>query len=175
MAQRFFGKKTIAVTGTPQPLIGTTLSAAVAAPNGATSTTLSVADSSIFEDSDWVVVDAGASAVERVRIESIPDSTHIIVFQLQKAHANAAFVSLGRSATILYVQGIAANAAALFLGNSTENTSTLAGVMAVIATVASGQANDIRIETPLQNGIDTSDYWIAGTAADGYIPSLLTP
>ena len=132
MANRAFKYYTIQAGGTPQPVIGTYLTAAVTASQAAAATsvggdyhnpvTLTVADSSMFVGSTWAnLVDPSTYAVERVTVNSVPDATHVIVQGLQHAHPGGAYgtgawVALGDFAQSLYIQGLDGNTGALYVG-----------------------------------------------------------
>lgn len=173
MAQRTFKSFSIAASNTAQPVFGTTTSAAVAP--GASATTIAVTDSSMFQSGDWAVVDAGASSVERVRVQSVPDSTHITVFGLASKHASGVYVAVGKACAQIVVQEVPGNAGDLYIGTSNLNPTGLVGCVTHLVKVASSAAPaSWEIDAHFQNQYDTSEYWIAGTSSDGYLPSFIT-
>lgn len=183
MSQRAFKYFTIAAGGTPQPLVGTTLTAAVVAqvtvpstsPSDALST-LPVADSSMFLNGDWVILDStGAAGEERVQVFTVPDGTHIQVKGMKSNHANGAFVRLAQLMNSVYVQAKDGNVGALFIGTSSALVkATGAFVIAKLVQVAAGvqPVEFSSTRSGLANCDDLGQLWIDGTTADSYLPSI---
>lgn len=117
-----FGQQTIAAANTPQPLVSTTLSSAVAATNpskgssttlpGTLAVSLPVVSSAIFAVGDKVWIDTGAKA-ERQVVTAIADGTHITVSGLNYDHASGVYVIPAIEAASIYIQEGAANSAVL--------------------------------------------------------------
>jgi len=183
MSLRAFKYFTLGVTGTAQPLIGTTLTAAVNPPAPSASqiaisdqlTTLPVADSSMFIQGDWLMLDStGAAVEERVLVMKVPDGTHVQVKGMQFAHVNGAFVRLASLANDIYIQPADGNTAAIMVGTSSLLTN--AGAFAakkLIFTTAGTQPQDMYIRRPNgQNPEDLGQYWIVGTNPDKYLASF---
>jgi hypothetical protein len=181
MSVRAFKYFSIGTTGTAQPLIGTTLSAAVAVPTNVPDlnvalTTLPVVDNSMFHAGDWVMLDStGAAAEERVLVFSVFGTTSISVKGMLNAHASGAFVRLAVLANDIYVQPADGNAAALYVGNSSSLTTLGAfAIKKLIQTTGGTQPQEFYISRR-SSGINPEDigqYWIAGTAADKYLASF---
>jgi len=177
--QRAFGYITIGASA--QPLISTTLAAAVAPsilPDSTQQTTLQVASSAIFVVKDTVVIGlvSGTSFtnVERAQIVKIPDATHITVQGLSLTHAANELVVLSIPVATLSVQSKDGNTGAIGIGTGPGvNLTTGVQLLYKLATVAaSAQPNvrDFTFATGI-NGINTSDLWIVGTQNDTYLPS----
>jgi len=191
MASFAFKYFTIQSGGTPQPVIGSYLTAAVTQPviNAANPPggdyqnpiTLTVADSSMFTGFNWLnVIDPSTYATERAEILSVPSSTTVTVQGLKNTHPGGSYgtgswVALGGLAQSLYVQGLDGNAGSLFIGTSPQMVkSTGVYVIAKLVAVTSGlQPYDF--STSRQGLADTevlSQYWMDGTTGDSYLPSI---
>lgn len=174
------GYQAIAASNTAQPLIGTTLSAAVAASSGGDVAVRSyaVASSANFLKGDWIVI--GSIAVgdeERLLIQSIPDATHI---QVQKrdgdfiAHLINAFVRLSINVANYRVETKDGNAGVIFVGTQGVTTAGV-NAEAKLQPVPGGQqptaysygfASDAG-----PNPTDIGEVWVVGTAGDSYLAS----
>lgn len=172
---------TIASGGTPQPLVGTTLTAAAGPagtdPNGDPSNQIvAVADSSMFRAGDWIVIGTSAAGdEERVLISTdIDDSTHIEI-KLAKNHLNGAFVRLSVLCQSVYVQTKAGNAGIIYIGTQGLVKATGVNVIAQLIAVAATGVQPIEFSDPIRVSPDASDigeYWVDGTTGDGYLPTL---
>lgn len=178
--KRTFKKFTIVSGGTPQPLIGTTTSAATGPggtdPNGdAAVVKIAVSDSSMFLNGDWVIIGSAANSdQERVLVQKVNDSTHITVKGMALAHVTASYVRLSVFCQATYVQTTQGNAAAIYLGTQSLVKATQANVIAVLYQFAS-PTQPIDYTDPYrvsQDAGDVGEYWIDGTTSDGYLPSL---
>jgi len=185
MANYTFKKYTIAATGTPQPLVGTTLSAAAPASPGPI--TVAVADASPWDIYSlgfgaasfpliYAVFDVG-SFQERARVLKVVDGTHITVDQLNFAHASGKYVRLGAAVNSTYVQTTDGNTGNfLYIGNSPNMAkATMTYCIAKLAKVAAlsqpTEFSDTR--TFGANPSDASNWWIDGdSTGDGYVPSF---
>src|SRR6185437_3074586 len=120
--QRTFSLRTITAGGTPQPLIGTTISAPVGPfTSGPSSPSISVpvVDSSIFLVGDRVIVQTvTATKAESCKVVSIPDGTHIAVDNLANARVSGDVVSLALPVNSVYVQCNPGNTGAIFIGTA---------------------------------------------------------
>lgn len=186
-----FKNFTIQAGGTPQPVIGTWLTAAVTQAQAtagfnnnsrqALPITLTVSDSSMFLGWNWLnVIDPGTFATEKAMIVAVPDSTHVTVQGLRNAHPGGAYgtgswVALAAFGQNVFIQAIDGNAAALFLGVTPQMVkATGVGVIFKLFQTASG-TNPYTFSTSRQGLADTeclSQYWIDGTTGDGYLPSI---
>jgi hypothetical protein len=177
MSQRSFKYFQIAAGGTPQPLVGTTLTAAVTAPtNPDAVVSLSVADSSMFLKGDRVVIGStGAADEEDAAVFSVPDGTHINVQDIENNHANGAYVRLGILINSLYIQEQDGNTGALFIGTSSALVkATGVFVIAKLQAVGAGvQPNELdSTRSGLANPDQLGQIWIDGTTGDKYLPSV---
>lgn len=175
MANRTFKKFTIAAGGTPQPLVGTTLSAAILANPGQQS--IPVADSSIFLQGDTIILDVNSGAPnieEMTRVDSVVDGTHIKVTGLQFNHAINAFVRSALKINSVYVQLTPGNLGLFFIGTQGLVKGTFAKVIATVLNTAAGvqplDFSDARTFGP--NTSQAGDFWVDGTTGDGYLPSF---
>lgn len=184
MATRAFKQFSIGAGGTPQPLVGTWVTATTApAPGdvaGTSLTNLPVNDSSMFRAGDFAyIVSAALGAPERVIVQSVPDGTHIKVLGLQNQRTGGAagtgdWVALSIAVNSVFVQQIQGNAGNLFVGIQGMNKTGLVKVVSVMVQFAAGTQpvyyGDTRYYGP--NPSDSSDLWIDGTTNDGYLPSF---
>jgi hypothetical protein len=191
VANRAFKYFTIQSGGTPQPVVGTYLTAAVTANAAAHAmrwdqninnpVILTVADSSMFVRSDYVnVVDPSTYVTERGMVAEVTDSTHIKVTGILKAHPGGAYgtgawVALGAFAQSLYIQGKPGNTGLLYIGTTPQMvTATGVGTIVLIGFTVSG-VQPYEFSTSRQglaNEETLSQYWIDGTTGDGYLPSI---
>lgn len=174
MAIRTFKNFSIVSGGNPQPLVGTTMTAAIVA--GVAPQLIPVADSSMFAAGDWAYLDTPGASEERVLVLSVPDSTHINVPNVTKAHASGSLVRSGILCNSVYVQSLDGNSAALYVGNSPSLVkATGVFVMKKIQFIAAnGVIPDGTFGASLgagMNGEDLGAYWIDGTTSDKYLPS----
>lgn len=185
MAVRAFKKFTIVAGGTPQPLIGTTLTAAqpaVGAPRdvqGPTGLyTYPVADSSMFANKDWIVIGKPSTGETRLLVMAVPNATSVTV-QVPRTgiptYANGTYVRLSALNNSCYVQTTQGNAGAIYVG--TKDTLVIATQAFVIALLypvtAPAQPVEFRDgRSGLANADDIGQYWVDGTTGDGYLPSF---
>jgi hypothetical protein len=177
---------TIQAGGTPQPLVGTWITANTSPgpPDSSnnTLTTIPVNDSSMFKDrhGDYAyLVSASLTNPERVLVTAVPDGTHITVKNLQLARVGGVFgtgdfVSLSIAVNSCYSQNKPGNAGTLYIGTQGLVKATLANVIAQLLPFGAGvqpiEFSDTRYYGP--NPGDSSDFWIDGTTGDGYLPSF---
>jgi hypothetical protein len=178
--------KFVAVTagGTPQPVFGTTTSAAIV-PNPANNPLqkIAVADSSWFHDKDWILLDpANATVAKRewLQVMTVVDSTHLNVIgpngaPIQYSHNSGVYVQLAVPCLAFYVECKIGNAATIFIG--TDSTMVKAtGVFVLKQMAASGAGiNPSFFSDPdygLANAMKSDDYWFDGTTGDSILPSL---
>lgn len=183
---RAFKKFTIVAGGTPQPLIGTTTTAAVGpipkpkegivGPSGLYS--IPVADSSMFRQGDWSIIGKPSSGEERLYVQSIPDSTHVQVkvpdFGLTGIYLSGAYFRLSNLINSTYIQTTQGNTGAVYVGTRDNMVkATQAFVIALLyEVIAPSQPIEYRDgRSGLQNADDIGQYWVDGTTADGYLPS----
>jgi hypothetical protein len=180
MAKRTFKKFTIVAGGTPQPLVGTTTTAATGPsgidPNGdKTVVTVPVADSSMFLNGDWAIVGSLANGdEERVLIQKVKDATHIIVRKMDKTHVTGSYVRLAILCQAVYTQTSQGNTGAIYIGTEALVKSTQAGVIALLYPFAS-PTQPVDYTDPYrvsQDGGDVGEYFVDGTTGDGWLPSL---
>lgn len=184
MAIRAFKQFAIQTGGTPQPLVGTWVTAttppAAQDQGGNSLTLLPVNDSSMFQAGDWAyLVSAALANPERVYVQSVPDATHIKVRNLINVRTGGGFgvgdfVALAIAINSTFVQQVQANVGGLFIGTQGLVKAGLVKVVEVLVQAAVNiqpQAfSDSRVYAP--NGSESSDFWIDGTTADLYLPSF---
>ena len=150
MSVKAFKYYSIQAGGTPQPVIGTYLTAAVtqnqinaANPQGGllqNLLTLTVADSTMFTGAAYAdVVDPTTYFTERVRVVNVPSGTTVQVQGLQKPHpggiyGTGSWVALGDFAQNLYIQAVAGNTGTLYIG-TTAQMATTSGVGVIVSLV----------------------------------------
>jgi hypothetical protein len=180
--QRTFKAFSITSGGTPQPLIGTRLTAN-AGPSATNNTiSIAVADSSMFQKGDWVLiqsVDGTTRPGERQLVFSVPDGTHIVLNALSQAYVGGAFgtgdwVILANLVNSVYVQTVDGNAAAIFVGTTGMNKAGSVKVIAKLENVASGtQPVDFSNDRHVGANPETlGQYFVDGTTSDSYVPSV---
>lgn len=177
MAHRTFQYYSIAATGTPQPLVGTTLTAALAANSNPDVPFLAtVASSAMFRQNDYFMVTNNSTGVqERIKVRSVPSGTTVqLQGVLNNSYPSGSSVSLGILVNSTYVQAKDGNAGTLYIGNAWNMTSAGASLIAQLKAVASGtQPNEFRDGRSAGiNGDDSSDFWIVGNSGDSYLPSF---
>lgn len=181
MSKRIFQKYTIAVSNTAQPLIGTTTTAATGPfaidRNGDYGVmTVPVTTSTMFQNGDAVIIGSKANGdEERVFVQKVTDATHVVLRGMTKTHVSGSFLRLAEMCQSIYVQTVAGNAANIYLGGQSLNPTGDIDVIAVLIPVAATGVQPIDYGDPtrgIANGSDVGQYWITGTAGDGYIPSL---
>ena len=179
-----FKKYTITAGGTPQPLVGTTLSAATVA-NPGVAVKIAVADASVFDvhmlgtataynPGCYATVDVG-SVEEMVRVLQINDSTHITVDGLKNAHASGVYIRLNMPINSTYIQTINANAAGIYIGRSPNMVkASFLFCVSILQAVGAGlqpvDFSDGRFNS--FNPGNAADWWVDGTTGDGYLPSF---
>jgi hypothetical protein len=184
MAKRAFKSFAIQAGGTPQPLVGTHLTASVVPgptdPQGESSVTLPIADSSMFSVGDRAyIVEVGLTLAEARMVLKVPNSTSIVVKGLKNQHTGGAFgtgafVALQINVNTVYVQTINGNAAGLYIGLQGLVKATFAQVIALLQPIAA-PGQPIEFSDAQNFGPDTSessDYWVDGNTGDSYLPSF---
>ena len=173
---------TIASTNTPQPLVGTTITTAVAPSNNPVN--VAVASSAMFNVGDCVLLydGSGSSVVqEAVYVIAIPDSTHVRVNAtgqqnsgVANSYSTSGFVILNINVNNVYVEAKIGNAALLTLGaNRLLNATTGAYAIAQLVNSLGGPPTNFNAaETVGQNPGAIGQFWIVGTAADSYLVTL---
>lgn len=176
--KRQFPYAVLASGGTPQPVFGTTLTAAVG-PKGTDGNSLqsiAVASSAWFSQGDWFVLDplnSTAAKRERLRVESIPDSTHIKVSGIQYTHVNSTFVQLAEEVNTIYIQCKPGNSGIIYVGGQGMVASTGPFYALLINTASGIQPIDFTDSIGSgQNVMSTADYWFDGTTSDSILPSV---
>ena len=191
MAQRAYKNFAIQAGGTPQPLIGTWLTAAVTAAEAAALTlqgggiqnaiTLTVADSSMFDGAQYLsITDPSTYATEsKLRVIAAPTATTVVVTGLKNAHPGGVYgtgswVYVGDLASVVRVQA-AANTGVLYIGDSPRMVKATGIHVLYTLNVTTSPAQPSSIEFTEHGASDTevaSQFWIDGTTSDTYLPSL---
>lgn len=185
MSIRGFGYQT--VLGTPQPVFGTTLTAASAQPtpdpytgdlsprSQPSSLTLAVTNPYIFRKGDKVIVGAG-STFQQTNTTQLDTGTvtaintgasTITVAGLTRAHAAGEFVVLSIQTAIISIFAVANP---LYLG---EDFTVGAASKTLVALIGPSGSYGIGISGS-GNVFGTAHFWLLGTAADTFLPSLTT-
>lgn len=183
MAMRGFRYYAIGATNTPQPVFGTTLSAAIAPdPNGA-AISITVADSSMFKASDKIMMcGSGSDFTTRsesgIVVVSVVDSTHITAIIMAK-HNSGDFVVLSMLCDEILVQGLDGSAGDYFFGvvPNFDNTLTATngkGLIFVARKSPSGSQPPFFSSAQIygMNPKNTNQFWIQGTQNDVFLPSF---
>jgi hypothetical protein len=180
MGVRAFKAYSVAAGGTPQPLIGTTTSAATGPggtdPNGDSAVVkIAVADSSMFLGGDWAIIGVAANSdEERVWVQSVPDSTHITVKGMAKTHVTSSYVRLSVMCQAVDVRTGLANSGGIYVGTEGLVKTGFVNVIVVLNQVSSPtEPNDWSAPTRVgSDGQDVGQLFCDGTTADTYLPSL---
>lgn len=179
-----------AIGAASQPVFGTTTTAAVkfavdryTGTNTPGTTTpailIAVTSSTGFQVDDRVQVGpktnftaANRGNLDHGTVASIPDSTHITVQGLLQNHASGDYVVLDESASFVLVLPVA-TAAVMYLGTDETVAAGDASVFDVLAKLSGAGAEATYWHQSLPTGradsYQTSQYWIAGTAADTFV------
>lgn len=168
--QRTFGLQTL--TGSAQPLFGDAMTAAMVLPLHHNVGTITVADSSKYQAGDRILLDPGAADQDIVLVQAKPTGTTLSVVSEGDAplhpHANGTVMALSIPVADVVVQANFGTTNPQYLGQ--DNTVTSAGAGKVVYVVT--------VNTPYRatyaagwNTVRTSDFWIAGTAADKFVAS----
>lgn len=165
----------LAANNSANPLIFTTLSAAVNPPitPGQTQEVVpslaSVATSSIFRVQDLALVEPGNTNQELVRIISIPGTGNLTA-TFKKQHASGSYMALQAPIASLYVQTVPGGAATIFLGNNKSMSNNSYLIAQINNSTAGTQPYDwTDVETGSGiNPLNTNEYWAYGTAGDKY-------
>ena len=158
---RTFRKQVL--TGAAQPIFGDKLTAAMAIPIDGVDPIIHVADTTIYQDGDRIVIDAGQATADTVRIVTRPTATTMQVTSEgapYHAHAVNAIIALSISCTEILFSG---NGSALYLG--TDNTITNTGGGNVVYEILPG-ASFRETYSANWNTVRTSDLWMAGSLSD---------
>lgn len=189
MGARGFKYFTIQSGGTPQPLIGSYLTAALTAAAASAGTlqggliqnkiTLTVADSSMFTGAEYATItDPGTFFTERVRVLSTPSSTTMTVQALDGvalsthpggAYGTGAWVALGDLVQSINVQILDTVVNAMWVGDSPRLVKAT-GVHALYK-LTPNLATSFSTQSSV-NTATVSQFWIDGTTADSYLPYL---
>lgn len=185
MALRGFGVQTLAAT--PQPVFGTTTTAAVTptpdqftgglTPASNPSQTVVPITQNIFRKGDRVLIGASNTFSQGSLIA--PDggpvtainltASNITVGGLTRPHASGEFVLLALPVTQVVIQNLGL---LMYLG---EDNTVGAGSTTLIQEILANTTVMVPAGGPAcENAIDTQKLWVTGTAANTFIPSLLT-
>jgi hypothetical protein len=175
---RTFKYFTITAGGTPQPLIGTTTTAAVGpVPASGNTFVIPVADGSIFRKGDWAIIGKPSTGEERVFVQSVSGNNVTVLAQngLTGTYLSGAYFRLSVLINSSYVQPEDGNAGALYIGTSDVMVkATFAFCVVKLQTVAAGgQPVDFHDgRSGLANADDSGQLWVDGTTGDSYGPTL---
>jgi hypothetical protein len=175
---RTFKYFSILATGVPQPWVFTTCAQAVTAkaqlPQG-DQVNIAVADSSLFQVGDSVrLMNIDGTNDEAGTVVQIPSANVLGVKGIGLSHLVGAWVIMSTAANSPYLQAKLGNAAAFTIGAKWNmNPATGLWCTAVVAAQAAGQPYDYSTSrSGLANPDSMGNFWITGTAADSYLPSM---
>jgi len=182
---RTFKKYLIAAGGTPQPLVGTTTTAAVGPvpyPQGQVGSlailVIPGVDASMFYSGCYAVIGKPSSGEERLYVPVVSGNNITVQIPypggITGTYGSGAYIRVGQMINSTYVQTIAGNAGTIYIGTKdTLSKTTLAFVIAQLTAVTTGQPIEYRDgRSGLQNADDLSQLWVDGTTGDGYLPSV---
>ena len=186
MSLRGFGNQTL--TGSPQPLLGTLLTAAVfptpdrntgsLAPGSQNSSAvlpITANTTTLFRQGDHVAVGASSTftqsnttAPDGGTVQSVSSAANTLtVTGLQRNHSSGEWVLLAMPCAQINIQN---GGATLYLG---EDSTVGATSSTLIATVAASAAYSIG-SPGLGNMLETQHLWVVETASNTFLPNLLT-
>jgi len=181
---RTFKAFAIQAGGTPQPLVGSWITAnavpSAPDPQGQTITTLPVNDSSMFLQGDYAALQSVTHTnIELVQVQKIVSGTSIIVrnsflTRTGGAFGTGDFISLAIPVNGVFVQSVPGDAGLLYIGTVGLVKAGLVHVIATLQNLTAGSQpvyyTDSRYYTA--DPCNASDLWIDGTTADTYLPSF---
>jgi hypothetical protein len=175
---RAFKYFSIAAAGTPQPLIGTTTTAAVPATTDDRNTfVIPVADGSMFRGGDWAIIGQPSTGEDRLWVQSVSGNNVTVLAKnsLKNSYLSGAYLRLSAQINSTYVQTKDGNTGYLYIG--TEDTMVKATfvfcVVKLAATAANGQPSEFHDgRSGLANADDCGQFWVDGTTGDEYAPTL---
>jgi hypothetical protein len=176
-------KFTIQASGTPQPVVGSYVTATTVAGTpdnqGETLTSLPINDSSMFLQGDYVLAISAALTNPQVgRVQKVVNSTTINVRGLTLTRTGGVFgtgdfVALFLPVNRTYIQSTPGNTGLLFVGTAGLVKGTFVNVIATMQNFAAGtqpiEYSDTRYYAA--DPMNASDLWIDGSTGDGYLPS----
>lgn len=185
MGLRGFGNQTLLATA--QPLIGTTLTAAIfpspdqatgslAAGNANSQVVSPVASAANFRKGDRVLLGVAATFSQAATVNSDSGFVQAVdlignkltINGLQRNHASGEFVVLSIQASRVKIQ---TNASSVYLGG---DSTVAAGSSTLAEILLPGQSYDIGPSSPA-DVYGTGGYWVASaSASDTYLPSITT-
>jgi hypothetical protein len=182
MSQRAFQYFTINTTAAPQPLVGTWLTATSIIPlTTDTIIPLTVASTAMFVPKDpFTIQSPTGTSQEQGQVVSVVSSTVMNVRGLSLSHTGGAFgagafLSLAININSVFVQALDGNAATLYIGlGPTFVVATGVQMVAKLVTVTAGVQPQYFSSTRSgpANADNLGQLFIAGTAADSYLPSV---
>ena len=178
----FYGIQT--VTGSAQPVFGTALTAAVTPPPdqfsgnlgpGSNQTQAQVTVTSTRGFFPGVEILIGASSdfapgsatqlADRAVVKRVVSATVLLVQGLHNSHASGEWCLLNEVVGFIRITSLGTNN--LYLGNAPTVSPTDSSVIDVIPPGSQAYTISIGTTQPLQ----TSEFWLYGTAADTFVPS----
>jgi hypothetical protein len=173
---RTFGVQTIGAAAQPW-FVDATTAAIIAQPQNVNNqqavTTISVASTTKYRVGDYLVLDAGAAAQERVGpIAQILSANTMNVQGVVKAHASAAVISLDIFCFNVSIQLVDGGTGAAYLGTDHTVTNAPGGTAFYeLQLAAAGSPPSVWNYTSSINfdGVKSGDGWIAGTSGDKYL------
>jgi hypothetical protein len=178
VAKRTFQYVQVVAAGTPQPVFGSTLTAAVTPNRNLRDdlTTVTVAASLWWNPGDYILIDPLGTNPETLGpIEGIPDATHVVVPGLRFPHPSGAFVQLSARCYSVFVQTRVGNSGLIYIGSSgLMNTTTGRYCIAALSPVTGTSLPTFLSDMVygLANVESPSAYWMDGSTGDAVLPSL---
>jgi hypothetical protein len=182
---RAFKRYQIAAGGTPQPLVGTTTTAAVGPdlyPQGQVGSNailvIPVVDGSMFYKGCWAIIGKPSSGEERLFVSGVNGNNVTVLIPypggITGTYITGTYFRLSILINSTYVQTISGNAGAIYIGTMDNMVkATYAFVIAELFQVTSGQPVEYRDgRSGLANVDDVGQLWVDGTTGDGYLPSV---
>lgn len=167
-----------AIGAASQPVFGTTLTAASVASSSGAPIAVTVTSTAGIKQNDRVLMgakanftSANAALLDQGTVASVVDGTHLTIQGLAQNHASTDYLVLNEEASFVAIVPVA-NTAVMYLGNASTVAAADASVFDVIAKVTvAGEPTYWHTSptTGLGDSYQTSEYWIAGTAADTFV------
>jgi len=172
----------IVAGGTPQPLVGTTTTAAVkptvqVPPQN--TLVIPVADASMFQSGDWAIIGKPSSNQEKLLVQSVSGNNLTVQIPpssgIMGSYPSGTYVRLGNAINSTYVQTKDGNAGAIYVGTMDDMVkATGVFVVAKLQPVGAGsQPVDFHDgRSGLANVDNIGQLWVDGTTGDSYLPTV---
>lgn len=159
-----------ALTGAAQPWFGDKITAAFVPPGAGGRCIVQVADSTIYQGGDRIILGAGQAGANILLVTQIPDATHLYCKSEGDAPVSAwainTLIALDIACYAISFIQFPGAAATTYLG--TDNSVTAAGGGNVFYAL-SGGGSFMYSKQEGQNPLRTAEGWMAGAATDSMI------